>query len=148
MKTYARVQDGVVVELFDTDGDIEIMFNASLVWVDVTGLPSAPTVGMLATEVDGDWSFAEPAPYVPPAPSAFELRDLRDRLLSATDRAINTLDDAGVPAASLRQFRQHLRDVPQQLGFPAAYNFPSLPEDVALPSSQQAELLSLLNSIT
>ena len=36
MKTYARIQDGRVAELFATDGDITSMFNPALVWVDVS----------------------------------------------------------------------------------------------------------------
>lgn len=34
MKTYARIQGGVVVELFSTDGDITQMFHPDLVWVE------------------------------------------------------------------------------------------------------------------
>jgi len=36
MHTYARVQDGVVVELFATDEDIYSILSKSLVWVDCT----------------------------------------------------------------------------------------------------------------
>lgn len=34
MKTYARIQDGAVFELFETDGDITQMFHPDLVWVE------------------------------------------------------------------------------------------------------------------
>lgn len=34
MKTYARIESGVVVELFETDGDITQMFHPDLVWVE------------------------------------------------------------------------------------------------------------------
>jgi len=41
MRTYARVQDGRVVELVATDLDISTMFHPALTWVDashVTGI--------------------------------------------------------------------------------------------------------------
>ncbi len=36
MATYARIDNGVVAELFATDGDISEMFNPALVWVGCT----------------------------------------------------------------------------------------------------------------
>ena len=36
MKTYARIQDGLVAELLKTDGDITSMFHRTLTWVDVS----------------------------------------------------------------------------------------------------------------
>lgn len=36
MRTYARIQDGVVVELLRTASDITQMFHPSLLWVDVS----------------------------------------------------------------------------------------------------------------
>lgn len=37
MKTFARIESGMVVELFETDGDIKEMFHPSMVWVDGAG---------------------------------------------------------------------------------------------------------------
>lgn len=37
MKTYARIQEGRVAELLETDGDITQMFHPSLVWVEASG---------------------------------------------------------------------------------------------------------------
>ncbi len=34
MKTYARIQDGLVVELLETDNDIAKMFHPDLIWVE------------------------------------------------------------------------------------------------------------------
>lgn len=34
MKTYARIFEGTVVELFSTDGDITEMFHPDLIWVE------------------------------------------------------------------------------------------------------------------
>lgn len=39
MRTYARIQDGIVAELFRTDGDITAMFNPALLWVDISNHP-------------------------------------------------------------------------------------------------------------
>lgn len=33
MKKYARIENGAVVELFETDGDITTMFHPSMIWV-------------------------------------------------------------------------------------------------------------------
>lgn len=70
MKTYARIQDGAVAELFATDADIALLFNPALVWQDVTGIPGVAE-GWLH---DGS-AFAPPKPVAaPPAPSLAELQ--------------------------------------------------------------------------
>lgn len=38
MKTYARIQDGVVAELFETDQDITELFHSDLIWVECTSV--------------------------------------------------------------------------------------------------------------
>ena len=63
--------------------------------------------------------------------TADEIRARRDKLLAATDWT-QTLD-APIDAAtreSMRAYRQALRDVPQQEGFPADIQWPELPETV------------------
>ncbi len=71
MKTYARVQDGLIAELLKTDGDITSMFNPSLAWVDVSSHP----------DVTEGWSFDgkdfTPPPAPPPAPSAPTIAELQ-----------------------------------------------------------------------
>ena len=57
MKIYARVLDGMVMELFSTDLDITTLFNPALVWVDVTDVSPTPVFGDSATETDGAWTF-------------------------------------------------------------------------------------------
>lgn len=37
MKTYARVENSIVVELFDTSGDIFKMFHPDMIWVECSG---------------------------------------------------------------------------------------------------------------
>ena len=65
METYARIDGGIVVELFQTSGDMADMFYPSLVWVDITNVTPMPTYYWSATETDGTWSFA---PGTAPAP--------------------------------------------------------------------------------
>ena len=56
MKTYARVDAGVVAELYWTDMASEGLFHPALRWADVTGLPVQ--VGW----VEADGGFAAPPP--------------------------------------------------------------------------------------
>jgi hypothetical protein len=80
MKKYARVQDGIVVELFETDLDILTLFNPNLVWTEITD----------ATPVSESWRFEAgrfeaPAAVVPApatAPTVAELQ-LQVQRLSA-----------------------------------------------------------------
>lgn len=64
MKTYARIQDGRVAELFATDGDITQMFHPALVWVE-----AGPDVSVGCSYVGGEFaapqSEPQPAPTVP-----------------------------------------------------------------------------------
>jgi len=61
MATYARIYNGEVAEIFVTDGDISKMFNAALIWVDVTSVTPQPQVGWTATVAGSGWTFAAPA---------------------------------------------------------------------------------------
>ena len=69
-KTYARIQDNAVAELFATDGDMTELFNPALVWLDVTGIQGV-SQGWL---YDGS-TFAPPKLVAAPAaPSLAELQ--------------------------------------------------------------------------
>lgn len=62
------------------------------------------------------------------AETADEIRARRDRLLAATDWAV--LPDSPLDAQSLeavKTYRQALRDVPQQDGFPGTITWPEIP---------------------
>ena len=61
MATYARVQGGVVAELFTTAGDMTKLFHPGLAWLDVTATPQA-AVGWTAH------GGVVTAPARPPAP--------------------------------------------------------------------------------
>lgn len=55
--TYARIQSGIVAELFTTDGDITTLFNPELVWV---------SVGTSGAQVG--WAYASGVFSSPPVP--------------------------------------------------------------------------------
>ena len=61
--------------------------------------------------------------------AAQNARSQRDTLLAQADVAINKESDAGTSEqlAKLRAYRQALRDVPQQPGFPQNINWPPYP---------------------
>lgn len=59
--TYARIDGGLIAEIFQTAGDITTMFHPSLVWVDVTSITPAPAPGWAASQSGGQWSFSAPA---------------------------------------------------------------------------------------
>lgn len=61
MKTYARIEDSVVAELFQTTGDITKMFHPDLVWIDTTDIDPGPQIGWT---YDGT-SFSEPVVIAP-----------------------------------------------------------------------------------
>jgi hypothetical protein len=71
MKTYARIQQGLVAEMLKTDGDITAMFNPALDWVDVSSEPSVADGWIF----DGK-SFTPPpaSPTVAPTPTIAELQ--------------------------------------------------------------------------
>lgn len=56
-----------------------------------------------------------------------EKRAERNRLLAEADIAINRAFDNGDDLTALKAYRQALRDVPQQAGFPDNINWPVMP---------------------
>lgn len=70
MRTYARIQDGQVVELLSTDKDITTLFHPSLRWIDVTEQPGV-AVGWFH---DGRTAAAPVATAPEPVPTIAELR--------------------------------------------------------------------------
>lgn len=72
--------------------------------------------------------FGPVAPFVAPDPAeiaAQEARQQRDRLLAASDWT--QVSDAPVDQAAWATYRQALRDVPQQAGFPDNITWPEVP---------------------
>jgi hypothetical protein len=74
MRTYARIQDGVVAELLKTDADVTSLFAPGLAWVDVSAQPEVRE----SWRLDGK-TFAPP-PELPATVSAPSVAELRARL--------------------------------------------------------------------
>lgn len=66
MAIYARVQAGVVMELFTTSQPIASLFQPSIVWADVTTASPAVQVGWLA-QSGGTFALPAAAPVATPA---------------------------------------------------------------------------------
>lgn len=55
------------------------------------------------------------------------VRDIRNTLLSEADILIFKAEDLGQDTAALRNYRQALRDITSQVGFPLEVNYPQIP---------------------
>ncbi len=65
MHTYARILNGVVMELFSTAAPIDSLFPAGIIWVDVTGTPNVQ-VGWIQVQGGGFSAPADQTPTIPP----------------------------------------------------------------------------------
>lgn len=114
---FARIDDGKAVEFFETDGDITTMFHPDMVWVLAT---EDAKIG--SPYSDGVFS----APPGPPPVTAMQARAQRDALLDSTDWT-QLPDVSEAVAAQWISYRQALRDVPTQSGFPTSIDWPEVP---------------------
>ena len=62
-RTYARIEDGCVVEIIDTDHDIHTQFHPDFVatLIDVTDVAPQPDQRWTVTQKGGVWTFTAPA---------------------------------------------------------------------------------------
>ncbi|VVP78055.1 hypothetical protein [Pseudomonas fluorescens] len=65
MKTYARIFNSTVVELFSTDGNMAEMFHPDLLWIDITEITPAPQIDWTAHFGTLGWVFASPEEHAP-----------------------------------------------------------------------------------
>ncbi len=97
MKTYARIDDGVVAELFTTELSIAELFSPELVWVDCIG--TACQVG---------WLFANGVFDPPPEPFFADLKaieinrwmELREKMFSRLNNIERRLAASGDTAGA------------------------------------------------
>lgn len=135
---YVRIDNGVVVEFFETDGDITTMFPPILIWVDITGMDPVPGYGW----VYNGSTFSEPVVVGPPAEElAILARIERDRLLRTTYdagimMALRALRMASTPEQTayaegkiveLDDYAESLITIPDQVGFPQTIIWPIAP---------------------
>lgn len=93
MKNYARIENGAVVELFATDGDITEMFHPDLIWVECSD-----DVQVGHTFNDGEFSAPVVVTLTPVIPSVVSMRQARLALLEIgaldyVQQAIDALPD-------------------------------------------------------
>ncbi|MFD4837643.1 tail fiber assembly protein [Achromobacter sp. NPDC058515] len=132
MRTYARVSEGLVVELFSTDQEMAELFHPALVWVDVSDLAPKPAEG---------WSY-EGARFLSPPPLgeeavAAQVDATKSALMSMAASAIAPLQDAvdlGIAteeeAELLRQWKTYrvlLNRAAEQEGYPGEVKWPVSP---------------------
>lgn len=77
MKNYARIENGMVVELLQTNGDITKMFNPALVWVECTVV-----IGIAV-----GWTYAKSTFATPAAPPLAQVQAAQIAILTASYNA-------------------------------------------------------------
>lgn len=107
-KTFAIVENGIVVNVALSDTPLE----NNWIETDVAGIGWQYINGQ----------FAEPPPVMP---TAEQIRAERDALLVASDWT--QVADAPVDQQAWATYRQALRDIPQQPGFPTDVIWPTKP---------------------
>lgn len=134
MKSYARIDDGIVLELFSTDLDITTLFHPDMTWIDISELEVTPAEGWT---FDGS-IFAEPVPPVPTvAELALQAIAKRDALLANANEATAGMADAYIAGmldeADTAVFRAYaayklkLNKIDKQPGYPSIIDWPSIP---------------------
>ncbi|WP_434590041.1 tail fiber assembly protein [Pseudomonas sp. R4-83] len=138
MRSYARICEGEVQELFSTDGDISEMFHPDMVWVDVSDFEKSPAVGWLAVESSGSWSLSAPVPHQKSeAELIYEALAQRDTLLAISNEATIGMADAYLAGlldeedeAKFKTFAGYklaLNKIDQQSGYPSSIDWPAYP---------------------
>lgn len=107
-------------------GDIAVDQEDGTVFVLAADVPHTALVHAMA--LSGE--FGAVAEYVAPVPSdaavAHEVRALRNKILALTDWTIAP-DSAASNSDGWREYRQLLRDIPEQAGFPRDVVWPDEP---------------------
>lgn len=140
MKTYARIEDTVVVELIpslEIDGEeisIDRRYHPDFV-ATLVQVPEGAVVQEGDSYVDGQ--FGPPPPVVVPPMTAEQARAQRDGLLAEATLRIAPLQDAvdldEATAAEVallklwKKYRVDLSRIEQQIGFPTAVDWPQAP---------------------
>ncbi len=92
MKTFARLQDGLVAELLNTEHSIHTLFHPDMVWLDVSGEPAVATGWVSDGRTVRRPAVSEAVPAPAPDPIA-ELAEIRTALAKLQER-VAALDHA------------------------------------------------------
>lgn len=123
---YALIRDGVAVEIVPAEGMAPIAerYHPDIAAM-IAEVPDEVEAGW--RQEDGAWTAPEPV-AVPAEQAASLARALRDRLLTASDWT--QMPDAPLSEEvrnAWAEYRQALRGVPEQEGFPASIAWPDAP---------------------
>lgn len=95
MSMYARVYEGRVVELFNTDMDISTLFHPDLIWAECPDGLDVEQGWVADKDSSGSWVLT---PYIAPSPSEDEVisknTSQRNALLTYATLLISPLQDA------------------------------------------------------
>ncbi len=144
MKTYARIQDGVVAELFDTAGDISKMFHPDLIWVE------AQADTLPGDLYDGSGFsrpvIPEPEPYIPqsvtPAQGLMALFMLKGITEDDILAAISTIEDATL------RYQAQIAYKKATVWERVSVSWQAIADLMALSEAEQDELLTLAATYT
>lgn len=130
MNVYQTDIDGVFVGITTADQDPMDESNMLIPAGCVETAPPSTTDEQLARWDGSTWAVEDiPTPEAEPEPEpvdpAVEARAERDKLIALTDWWATS--DRTITAAQT-QYRQDLRDVPNQAGFPTNVTWPTKPE--------------------
>lgn len=107
------IENGIVINTIEVDS-LDFLPN----------LVDGETQGAIGDRYENG-QFVTPVIEIDPATLAAQIRAQRNALLNQSDWT--QLNDAPVDRAPWALYRQALRDVPQQVGFPSAVDWPVAP---------------------
>jgi len=114
----AKVENGIVENVIMVDPDNIPDWCAD--W------PEASEDAEIGGSYDGQKFYRRPEPAVDLEKLAADIRAERNQLLADSDWT--QMPDAPVDQAAWATYRQALRDIPQQAGFPTEITWPTKPE--------------------
>lgn len=123
MANYARLENGVVVEFFETDQDISTLFHKDFIWVK---LKKSDVVEIGDIQAGSAW--------VKPTQSTEDLalaeRVWRGGELSRADVQIKKIEDSDSDGSIVdwRKYRVSLRNWPESTDFPDSSKRPVAPD--------------------
>jgi catalase (peroxidase I) len=130
MKIYARIDSGIVVEFFETDGDITQMFHPDMEWIDVSNedLTALRQSGEPLAIVNGHLVLLDPSapsiedPRVDMKCTAYQIRQalsavgLRDQVEAAVAAGDQALKDAWQYAQTFERLHPKIVQIGVALG--------------------------------
>ena len=138
MKTYARVYNAAVAEVFETDRDMAELFHPEMVWVDISNELPLPEYGWTAEMNENGWRFDAPkAPPMTETELKVAAQAKRDALLTIANEATagmadayiaDLLDEADVAIfKSYALYKLALGKIDKQSGYPSTIVWPVPP---------------------